>query len=125
VGRRVGADKVVSVKLAELGDTVVVRLTLLDVRAGTQEQASQRVVQGARAPAVDAAIRGLARDAARPFAPPERSEPRESPEWYEQWYTWAGAAAAVAVGAGAVILGTAGGDEGETGRSPDVTVRPP
>ena len=88
--RRVGAGaraaKALVTRLAELGDTVVVRVALVDVGGGTQETARQEVVREATAARLDAALERVAREIARPFVPPR---PPEEDAWYERWEVWA------------------------------------
>jgi hypothetical protein len=97
VGRRVAADKALVVRLGALGDTVVVRLALVDVDAGTQEEARQQVVRSAEPGRVEAALRRLAREVGVRFAPRAATP---APRWYGHWAFWAGVGTTVAVAAG-------------------------
>ncbi len=113
------AEKAVVTRLAELGDTVLVRVSLVDVRAGTQEQVRQEVVRGASAARVAAAIERLGGDLARPFAP---ARDESGGAWYSSWAFWtvAGLLVAAAGTTATVLVVTQDG-----GRQPDGTITPP
>lgn len=117
VGAHERAAKAVVTRLAELGETVVVRVSMIDVEGGTQEEARQEVVRNANAARVGAALERLARELGRPFAPPE--PPPDA--WYERWEVWAGGGVLVAAGVTATVLVVSGGG----GRGPDGTITPP
>ena len=116
-GQRLGATKVLWIRLAGLGDTVAIRIGLVDVASGTQELARQEVVQQATAERVAEMVERIAREIGGPLAPPPE------PAWYEEWETW--------VGIGAGVLAVAGGAtagvllSGESAPGPDETVTPP
>jgi hypothetical protein len=116
-GHRLGATKVLWIRLAGLGDTVAIRIGLVDVASGTQELARQEVVQQATAERVAETVERIAGEIGGPLAPPP------GPAWYEEWETW--------VGIGAGILAVAGGAtagvllSGESAAGPDETVTPP
>lgn len=117
VGREAKADKVMVLSLAELGDTVLLKLSVVEARGTNKEQAFQRVSKTAK---VEAALAELTREAAKPFTQPE---PKREPSWYERWWVWAGAAA-VAAGATVVILLTTG-DDSPAQHEPDIVITPP
>lgn len=117
-GRAVRADRVVMSSMAALGETVLARVSVVDVRAGTREETRQRVVRGVRgvsAARVRAALRELGELVVAPYAPA-----RETP-WYEEAWVW-GVAGAVVVGA-AVAIGLGLGLSSPEG--PNVVVTPP
>lgn len=118
VGARERVAKAVVTRLAQLGDTVVVRIALVDVRGGTQEQVRQEVVRDATAARVSAAIERVGRELARPFAPSR--EPQRG-AWYTSWPFWTGVAVLAAAGATATILVVTQ----DNGRQPDGTITPP
>ncbi|MBI4917508.1 MAG: hypothetical protein HY825_16835 [Acidobacteria bacterium] len=117
LGERLGATKVLLVRLAGLGDTVAVRLVLVDVATGAEESSRQDVVQDATAERVAAAVEAAAASLAAPLAPPP-PEP-----WYEDWRLWVGIGAGALAAGGAAAAGIllAPGDPAR----PDVTVTPP
>lgn len=120
VGERIGAAHVVVVELAELGGTVLVRGSVVDVAAGTRESTRQEVVQRADAAGVEAALRRMGRAIAAAWAPP--SSPPEETAWYESAALWGTVAGAVVVAGAisAILLVT--GDESQ---EPDGTITPP
>lgn len=117
VGQRARSDKALVIKLAELGDTVLVRLDLFDVKRGEQQRTLQRVVRHASAARVAQAIEELTAEAARPFAQPEP----ERKAWYEQWYTWLGVGAFVVT---TTVVGVVAARAQESSK-PDLVVTPP
>lgn len=117
-GARVGARKAIAVRLAGLGDTVLIRVAVVDVARGTQELTRQEVVRGADAARVTAALARVATEIARPWtpAPPPAEGDGATP--------WVLAALGAAATAGAAIaIGLAASSEGEE-RGPDVEERP-
>ncbi len=119
-GKRTQASKVVVTKIASLGGTVLVRMTVVDVKGGTQEQTRQSVSQSAEDAALQRAVRDLAAQLAKPYAAPDPEAP--APSWYETWWVWTLAGAVVTTGV-AVPLLLRDGDEEET--PPDVVITPP
>lgn len=104
-------DRVVLTTLASLGDTVLARVSVLDVARGTREETRQRVVRGADRGRITAALVELGRALAEPFA--------EETPWYERWWPWTIGAALIA---GAVAIGTGAVLGSQPG--PDVVVTP-
>lgn len=93
---------VLVVRLAALGDTVLVRATLLDPRRGTEEAGRQQVVQNATLPRVEEALFALGTDLASPFAPPPRPPPSIAKSgWF--WAILAGGAAVTGAAIGAAV----------------------
>jgi hypothetical protein len=120
VGETARAAHVVVVELAELGGTVLVRASVVDVEAGTRESTRQEVVQRADAARVEAALRRVGRAIAAGWAPP--APPPEEPAWYESAGVWATVAGVVVV-AGvvtAIVLVASDGSQ-----DPDGTITPP
>ncbi len=115
VGRQLGADWVVVVKLAELGHTVLARTRMVDVLGGTQEQSVQRVVHDATAARVAAVLSAMANDLGAPLVP------RPPTAWYAHPWLWV-AGGAVLVGA-AVVVAVLAIRGGQT--PPDAIVTPP
>ena len=66
LGQSVGAAKLLLVRLAGLGDTVAVRLVLVDVASGAEESSRQDVVHDATAERVAASVETAARSLAAP-----------------------------------------------------------
>jgi hypothetical protein len=124
VGGELHARKAVVIKLAELGGTVLARVTLVDVEAGTQEQTRQTVVNSTDTTRVAQAVRAMAMELSRPFGPPPSPAPRPL-SWYERWWVWAGGGgiAVSAIVIPLVVLRTRS-DSG-TQPSPDVVITPP
>jgi hypothetical protein len=119
-GERAQASKVVVTKIAALGGTVLVRMTVVDVKGGTQEQTRQSVSQTAEEAALQQAVRDLAAKLAKPYALPDPVEP--SPSWYEKWWVWTVAGAVVTTSV-AVPLMLRDREDEET--PPDVVITPP
>jgi hypothetical protein len=121
VGERARAAHVVTVELAELGGTVLVRASVVDVADGTRASTRQEVVQRADSARIVAAVRRLGQAIATSWAPPA-APPAEETRWYESTGLWA-TVAGVAVAAAAVtsiVLVTSG-----DGQDPDGTITPP
>lgn len=119
-GERTQASKVVVTKIASLGGTVLVRMTVVDVKGGTQEQTRQSVSQTSESAALQRAVRALAAQLAKPYALPAPEQP--SSPWYDQWWVWTVAGAVVTTSV-AVPLMLREPDEEET--PPDVVITPP
>jgi hypothetical protein len=111
VGTRLGADKVVTVRLAELGRTVAIQLALVDVARGTGDTLRE-VVSPADDARLGAALDTMAVRVARQAGAPER---RGRP-WL--WVGAGGIAAGLAVTA--IVLAVSSG-----GAEPDTTIVPP
>lgn len=112
-------DKLVTVRLAALGETVLVRGTLVDIRSGTQDESRQVVVNSASGPRIDAAMRELGRAFAKPYAPPPVVPKKQTPA-YETWWFWTTLGASLAV-TGAVVTGVVVATQPQ----PDVVINPP
>lgn len=117
LGRDLGVDRVVSIRLAALGGTVAVRVRLLDVSGNTAEQTVQEVVRDASAQGLTAVLHRLGDELGRPTAP----RPSPGLAWYEHWWVWTLVGAA-AIGTGAAIYVTV---DQEPGPQPDVIITPP
>ena len=91
LGERTGADLVLSLRLAGLGDTHVIRARLIDVDLGMVVKDLQETGSGDRAEVADH-TRSLWR---RAFPPP--SSPR-------RWWIWAGIAATAVAGATLTVI---------------------
>jgi TolB-like protein len=120
VGERARAPHVVVVELAELGGTVLVRASVVDVAAGTRESTRQEVVQRADAARVAAALRRVGRAIAAAWAPP--ASPADETAWYESAAFWATAAGAVVIAGAVTAIVLVAGDGGP---EPDGTIVPP
>ncbi len=116
-GRRF--DKLITVRLAALGETVLVRGVLVDVASGTQDETRQVVVSEASSARLEAALGELGHAFAKPYLPPPPSPARQVPA-YETWWFWTAIAASVAV-SGAVVTGAVVATQPQ----PDVVITPP
>jgi len=119
VGEALGAAKVAVVRIGNLGETTVIRLSVVDVSQGALEQTLQEVVGGDDEATLRAGLEALAARYAQGL-----EQQRVAP-WYTQWWVWAagGASAlllAVGVTAVALLLLAPGSDDG-----PDVIITPP
>lgn len=116
VGRGLEVDEVVLLRLARLGDTVLVRMTLVDVAGAMREDTRQEVVQGATAERVERSVGRLAADLARSVAP----DPSE--RLARRWWVWTlSGTALVAV----TVLTAWAATRGDGGNGPDVVITPP
>lgn len=113
VGTDEGAEHVLSISMAALGDTVLTRATLVDVGGGTAEQTRQRVVRSADEASLRAALRDLGLGVARPFAPEGSDGVLEA--------TLATTAVVVVLAGVALAIGLSLADQG----GPDFEVTPP
>lgn len=118
IGRELDVERAVVIGLAELGDTVLVRVSVMDVVGGTREHTRQEVVHEATAQAVEAAISRIARELGQTYAPQRETERR----WYQRWWVWTIVGVALAGGAVGAIVGTTVVDDEP---QPDVTVTLP
>lgn len=120
VGARLHTRHVVVVELAELGGTVLVRATVVDVRQGTRSATRQEVVRDARPGRLQAALARVGREVARPLAPPRAALAPPRTFW-QRPIVWvvAGVVAAGAATAVTVALTASPTEE------PDVVITPP
>jgi hypothetical protein len=120
--RRAGAasraQKAIVIKLAELGDTVLTRISLVDVEGGTHELTRQQAVR-AQPALVAQAVRSMTLELGRSLGP-EPTAP--SPAWYERWWVWAGVGVVVASAIAVPLLIR---NSQETKNGPDVVITPP
>ena len=113
-GQRLGVRKVLTLKLAELGQTIAVQLSLIDVGRGARETTLRELVREASRPRLEQALDAMAARVARQAGAPET----DSSALY-----WAGAGGlALAVAAVIVVIALPSGDGGE---APDHTIVPP
>lgn len=120
VGVRLQARHVVVVELAELGGTLLVRATVVDVRQGTRSATRQEVVRDARPARVEAALARIGREVARPLAPARAAlvPPRT---FWQRPIVWI-VAGVVAVGAATAVTVAA---TSSPSAEPDVVITPP
>jgi hypothetical protein len=112
VGRTAQADHTLSLRVAQLGPTTLMRLASTDVSLAAIEQTAQAVVETSDPVRLSAAATALGERVAGPYKPPV--------PWYRRpSMVITGAAAVVAATVLTVILVT------RDGSGPDVTVRPP
>jgi hypothetical protein len=112
VARELGADRTVSIRLAALGTTVVVRVILAE--AGTPALTRQEVIREASSADVAGAMGRLGAELAEAVAPRRR--------WYRRWWVWT--IAGVVVGGAAAGVAAAVATRGD-GDEPDVIITPP
>lgn len=96
-GRAVDADRVVVTTMASLGETVLARVSVIDLEGEAEEETRQRVIEDASAARVESAMTDLGRSIAEPYLP------RGAP-WYEEWWPWT-IGAVLVLGIGAAIAG--------------------
>lgn len=111
VGERLGAGKLVTLQLAELGQTLAVQLTLIDVHRAAREATMREVVQPNEATRVAATLDVLGDRVARQTAVPEH---RRSRAWW-----WVGAGGLVVAAAAVTLFVLSSGD------NPDSVIVPP
>ena len=121
VGTHLRASAVVLVELAELGGTVLVRASVVDVRLGTRSATRQEVVHDARLDRLSAALDRVGREVARPLAP-SRAEPPRTRHFWQQGLFWVAAGVVVA---GAATAVTVSATSGSSEPRPDVVITPP
>jgi len=123
LARRTGASRLLSTELAALGDTILLRARLTDLRSSTEEQTLQEVLQDADAAALETGLDRVGARIAKPFAPPPPPliPPRDKP-LAEEPGLWLGLGLGTAAAITAVILGVTLGGSAE---SPDLVVTPP
>lgn len=111
------AEEVLVVRLAALGDTVLVRAVMVHRRRGTQESARQEVVHDATPERVSKALGALGAALAAPYAPPPPPPPPPlvKTPWF--WAAVAGGLALTGAAVGAAVYATE--------RRPDVVITPP
>jgi hypothetical protein len=119
VTRRLAGDNAVIVRLAELGDTLLVRISLADAHGGASERIEQRVLHSATAAAVGTAVREMTIDLARPLVPEPRTE---QSAWYRRWWVWAGLSALTVAATGSILWVNSNDSEPA---GPDLIVTPP
>lgn len=97
VGRDIGAERVVLLQLAELGDTAVLRLTIINAQSESEEGSSQQVVEGGGRTALLEAAHNLGSTVSAGFLPRR--------PWYARWWPWT-LLAVTAAGVTGVVLAT-------------------
>ncbi len=120
VGARLRAAHVVVVELAELGGTVLVRATVVDVRQGTRRATRQEVVRDARPARVEAALDRVGREVARPLAP-ARAALAPPRTFWQRPIVWIVAGVVVVGAASAVTVAVTSSPAEE----PDFVITPP
>lgn len=111
LGSRLLVDKLVVIKLAALGETVVARLAIVDVARGQQEGTLQEVVHAADTRRVEQAVARLSTDLTQRWAP-------RRTKWFERWWVWAAGGVALAGAATLLIVLP-------NGSGPDIIIMPP
>jgi hypothetical protein len=112
VGQRLGADKLLRLRVGQLGDTTIIRLTAFDVAKGARQGSWQEVLRSPGDEAVASAVERMVASFA-PLPPPD------SP-WYKRWWVWTAAGVVVAGTVTAILVTTLNSEPG-----PDHTVTPP
>ena len=97
VGRDLGAERVVLLQLAELGETAVLRLTIINAQSELEEGSSQQVVEGGGRVALLEAAHTLGAAVSAGFLPRR--------PWYARWWPWT-LLAVTAAGVTGVVLAT-------------------
>lgn len=101
LGARLGAHKLVALRVGRLGDTTVLRLMAFDVPRGMRQGTWQEVLRRADGRAVTAALERLAAT----FLPPPPAAPPRRP-FYKRWWFWTVAGVVVAGSVTAAVLAT-------------------
>lgn len=112
-GREADADRVVVTTMASLGETVLARVSVIDLRGDAEEESRQRVIDDASEARVAEAMTDLGRAIAEPYL-------GRRPQWYEEWWPWT-IGAVVLAGVVAAIAGVVVATDDQ----PDVVVIPP
>jgi len=100
-GLRLGADRLLQLRVGQLGDTTIVRLTAFDVARGARQGSWQEVLRDVRDAAVAQALERMIAGFA-PAPPPVAAKK----SWYTRWWVWTVAGAVVAGTVTAIVLGT-------------------
>ncbi|MFO0615696.1 MAG: hypothetical protein U0414_24085 [Polyangiaceae bacterium] len=123
LARDAGATRLLWTELAALGDTVLVRARLTDLRSSTEEQTLQEVLHDVDAVVLRTGLDRVGARVGKPFAPAPAPllPPRERPV-VEEPGLWVGLGLGTAAAITAVVLGVTLGAAAE---SPDLVVTPP
>jgi len=113
VGQQLGADKLLQLRVGQLGDTTIIRLTAFDVVRGARQGSWQEVL---RTPDDQAVARAMERMVGS-FAP----LPLPDKPWYSRWWVWTAAGVVVAGTVTAIVLTTTL----DSGPEPDDIITPP
>ena len=116
VGEQLSVHRLAALRLAGLGNTVMVRVRLVEVASGAAETARQSVIQNATAARVDSALRAIGRE----LAPAPERQVAEPRRWYESWWLWTLVGVAAVGGAVAVVIATRPESQG-----PEFVITPP
>ncbi len=109
-------QRLIALRVGRLGQTVLLRLTLFDLRRGARQGSWQETLVRPDEASARAALARMVTGVA-PAAPPP-------PPWYRRWWVWTTAGAVVAgVVVTSVLLATRG-EQREAG-GPDVVITPP
>lgn len=121
LGENLGVNYLLILRLAELGETVILRLSLTDIDSGARSETRQEVLSNVTNETVIERIRAFAAEfQARYF--PDNGEDRVGP-WYRRWWFWT-IVGGVAVGS-SVGIGLGLGLRDDPGQTPDVVITPP
>lgn len=98
LGARLGAHKLLSLRVGRLGDTTVLRLTAFDVTRGATQGTWQEVLRHADEPGLSSSLERMLAGIV----------PREAPRpaWYTRWWVWTAAAVVVSGTITAAVLAT-------------------
>ena len=113
MGQRLGADKLLQLRVGQLGDTTIIRLTAFNVARGARQGSWQEVLRTPDDQAVALAMERMVGSFA-PLPPPDKP-------WYSRWWVWTAAGVVVAGTVTAIVLTTTL----DSGPEPDDIITPP
>jgi hypothetical protein len=112
LGARLGAHKLLSLRVGRLGETTVVRLTAFDVARGATQGTWQEVLRRADEPGLISSLERMLAGVIPRRAPP--------PAWYTRWWVWTAAAVVVSGSITAAVLATR-----QNSQPTDIRIVPP
>jgi len=118
VSERSGAQKIITAKIAQLGDHQIIRVALVDVARGASQKTWQEETAAATPSQLAAVMDRIGAEMIETLVPPPPTP------WYRQPWVWVSAAGLVVAGVVTAALVTRDRDAGET-ESPPIIISPP